>query len=124
MIARQHEGLSFEVQAPESAIVRGVASQLEAALRNLVINACGFANKRVVLRVLPEASMIRIEVEDDGPGLDAEEIPRIWGRFYSRRAGGTGLGLAMTRAVAEAHGGQVFVTSPDGALFTLLIPLQ
>jgi len=120
----QHDNLSFEVQAPDSAIVRGVPSQLEAALRNLVINACCFAESRVVVRVVPDASMVRVEVADDGPGLDPEEIPRVWERFYSRRAGGTGLGLAMTRAVAEAHGGQVLATSPGGALFTLLIPIR
>ncbi len=123
VFSAQHEGLRIEVFAPDSAVVRGAGSQLEAALRNLLTNACAFAVERVEVRVSSSGRQVEVSVLDDGPGLEGQDPERIWDRFYSRRAGGTGLGLAMTRAVAEAHGGQVLATSPGGALFVLRLPV-
>ena len=118
----QHDELVIRVEGPPSAPVRGAPSELEAAIRNLVSNACSFAETTVTLRVVDESDHVRVEVQDDGPGPEAEDLPHLFERFFSRRQGGTGLGLAMTRAVVEAHGGQVVATSVHGALFTLRIP--
>ena len=50
-------------------------------------------------------SAVRVSVEDDGPGLTAEQQVRLFDPFYTTKAGGMGLGLAITRRVVEAHGG-------------------
>lgn len=70
-----------------------------------------------------------MRVADDGPGIAAELLPRVFQRFArgdssrSRAAGSTGLGLAIVAAVADAHGGTVAVdSSPAGATFTVRLP--
>ncbi len=72
-----------------------------------------------------------IEVEDGGPGMSAEEVERVFERFYradpsrSRASGGVGLGLSIVAAVAEAHGGTVSARSEPGmgATFWITLPL-
>ena len=72
-----------------------------------------------------------IEVTDSGPGLDADELGRVFERFYradasrSRASGGVGLGLSIVSAVARAHGGNVSARSEDGkgATFRIELPL-
>ncbi len=70
-------------------------------------------------------------VKDDGIGIEAEHLPFIFDRFYrvdqdrNRKTGGSGLGLAITQALIQAHGGEIFVSSPgtdQGSEFRLLFP--
>jgi two-component system sensor histidine kinase AtoS len=65
-----------------------------------------------------------VAVEDDGIGIDPEDRQRIFVPFYSRRDSGTGLGLAVTHRVVEAHGGTIEVESQPGAgaRFTVRLP--
>ncbi|MHB8872773.1 MAG: sensor histidine kinase [Myxococcaceae bacterium] len=103
---------------------------LRQALVNLVSNAIQAPQRRspVSVRVLVEgapADMLRFEVADDGAGVPPELVERIFTPFFTTRAKGTGLGLAVVRRVAEAHGGAVNVqkTSGGGATFVLRVPL-
>jgi signal transduction histidine kinase len=73
----------------------------------------------------------RLWVRDSGPGIAAEDHERIFSRFARastsrRRSEGAGLGLAIVRAIAEAHGGRVTLSSRpgEGATFTVIIPLE
>ena len=79
-----------------------------------------------MLRVSADAQRARLSVEDRGPGIPEENLPRLFERFFTTDAerNGTGLGLAIVRAVARAHGGDVEVRSApgEGATFTLLLP--
>lgn len=120
--------LAFEVDAPDELITLGVASGIESALRNLIDNAASFATKRVRTVVRRQGPRVVVEVEDDGPGVPAEDAARVFDRFFTRprphvpgRRSGTGLGLALVRAVAVAHGGSVEVgeAPSGGARFTL-----
>ena len=121
--ARQVD-LSVEASAdlPEMALDRMRMSQ---ALGNILNNAihCTEANGSIVVWAgLEGDGALAISVIDDGIGIDAADIPRVFDRFYrtdqsrSHRIGGTGLGLAITRAVVEAHGVRLLwqVTGQDG----------
>ncbi len=104
---------------------------LQRALQNLVANACRHAQSRVMIRVHGEPRLVRIDVEDDGPGVPAAARSEIFKPFArlddsrARRSGGYGLGLSIVQKVMAWHGGSVMVdASPTlgGARFTLLLP--
>jgi two-component system sensor histidine kinase ChvG len=121
-------GVDFEVTTDGGVSVPGIAPRLESALRNLVDNAASFAGEggNVRVRVRRDREGARLDVLDSGPGIPAEDLPHVFDRFFTRRAGkkGTGLGLALVRAVVEAHGGTVKVepAAGEGACFTVRLP--
>ena len=103
------------------------ARQIERALINLVFNAVDAVGSggRVWLSVVcGDDSMVRIRVEDNGPGVDLENPERIFDPFFTMKDNGTGLGLAIVHRIAESHGGSVTVGRGErgGALFVLAIP--
>ncbi|WP_302140807.1 ATP-binding protein [Halomonas alkalicola] len=107
------------------------ARYLQRALQNLVANACRHARSRVVIQVQAEPRLVRIDVEDDGPGVPVGERQAIFKPFArlddsrTRSSGGYGLGLSIVQKVMTWHGGSVGVdASPalGGARFTLLLP--
>ncbi|MDC3959734.1 sensor histidine kinase [Polyangium jinanense] len=126
----RHAGITFELDAAP-APVEVVPARIEAAVRNLLDNAADFAGEggTVRARVRAEAGQCVIEVEDTGPGIPPENLPRIFDRFFTDRPAGkgqgTGLGLALAKAIVEAHGGSLVAASKPGkgALFLLRLPL-
>ena len=132
--ARQVE-LSLEVSAdlPDMDLDRMRMSQ---ALGNALSNAIHGteAGGSIVLRAgLESDEELAISIIDDGIGIDAADLPHVFDRFYrtdqsrSRGIGGTGLGLAITRAIVEAHGGTIAVTSDgpgQGVSVTIRLPLN
>jgi len=107
-------------------VVEGVAERLEQCVRNLVLNATSFAATHVGVEVAagPDGAVLR--VTDDGPGIPADALPHVFDRFFTTRPGsGTGVGLALVRAVVEAHGGTVTVdTAVSGTRFTVRLPAR
>jgi len=113
--------------------VDGDPDLLERALLNLVKNAVAHTHPggRIVLACEQSGSRVLISVTDDGPGIPADELGRVFDRFYraqgSRRddaTGGAGLGLAIVRRLVELHGGTVRAenVAPHGARFTIELP--
>ncbi len=107
------------------------ASQLAMAVKNLVDNAVRYSEGgKVELAADRLGDLVRITVADQGIGIPADELPRVFERFYrvdkgrSRATGGTGLGLAIVRHVVENHGGQINVESElgVGTTFTITLP--
>jgi two-component system phosphate regulon sensor histidine kinase PhoR len=106
---------------------------LEQAVVNLLDNAIKYTNPGTGVEVRAEVAdaAALVHVEDRGPGIPAEHVPRIFERFYrvdrarSRELGGTGLGLAIVKHIVQAHGGSVSVAprSGGGSVFTLRLPL-
>ena len=113
--------LCFEVRG-ESVPMTAASERLETALRNLVGNAASYARSEVILTLAHTPEAITISVADDGPGIPADELDQVFDRYFSKREGGTGLGLALTRAIVEAHGGQLTATNDQGALFEIRLP--
>lgn len=107
--------------------VRGDASQLEAVVRNLLDNARRHGAKRVTLEGFVATHTTGFSVIDDGPGISAANLPRVFERFFTtdREQGGTGLGLALVRAICQRHGGDVSVQSTPGrTVFRVELPLS
>ncbi|MBX3355976.1 MAG: PAS domain-containing protein [Phycisphaeraceae bacterium] len=119
-------------EVPEGLTVTGSKSLLGQAVVNLVQNAVQYSAPRTTVRVRAEASggQCTMSVHDQGPGIAAKHLPRLFERFYrvdhgrSREAGGTGLGLAIVKHIAMVHGGKVSVESElgRGSTFTIQLP--
>jgi two-component system, OmpR family, phosphate regulon sensor histidine kinase PhoR len=102
------------------------------ALANLVSNAVKYSTEgtQVAIRCGMRDGLVRIAVSDQGPGIAAKHLPRVFERFYrvdkarARTQGGTGLGLAIVKHIASIHGGRVEVESQvgQGSTFALLLP--
>ncbi|ATQ43542.1 sensor histidine kinase [Caulobacter mirabilis] len=111
-----------EVSGRGPAQVLGDPGAIDRVVTSLVQNAIDHGGRQVIIRVLPSA----IEVEDDGPGIPAEERERIFEPFHRLRARstGAGLGLSLVRQVMERHHGRVVVETADGggALIRLEFP--
>ncbi len=117
-------GVTFEALVGEGdLVVRGVQNRLESALRNLLDNAASFAGPdgRVAVSVTAVDDGLEVAVSDTGPGIAAEDLPRVFDRFFTKREGGSGLGLALVRAVVHAHEGTVHAESRlgEGARFVV-----
>lgn len=112
--------------------VRGDRIQLQQVLVNLLVNAgqamSGQSGSRTVtLRAGSEDSeTLAITVQDSGPGIHADDLPRLFDPFFTTKDGGMGMGLAICRTTVEAHGGRLSVASipGSGTTFHLTLPLS
>jgi signal transduction histidine kinase len=130
------KGQRFELDLPhESISARVDAHKLTMALTNLLNNAMRFTPEEghIGLALSRRGSEGWFRVGDDGVGIAADEIERIFDEFYqvenhlTRRHQGLGLGLSIVKAIADAHGGRVWAESPgrdQGSVFTIALPLQ
>jgi two-component system OmpR family sensor kinase len=100
------------------------------AVYNLLDNALKFTRPgdTVEVRAFEDGNSVTVEIADTGPGIPAEELPRVWEELYrgqrARGLPGSGLGLALVRAIVEKHGGQVTLRSrvERGTVVTLRLP--
>jgi two-component system sensor histidine kinase FlrB len=117
--------LTIEMSAADASLI-GNREALTGALVNLVNNAVQATGNavQVALGVALENSQIVIQVRDNGPGIAPALQARIFEPFYTTRSDGTGLGLAVVAAVAQAHGGSISVESKvgEGTVFSLRLP--
>jgi two-component system nitrogen regulation sensor histidine kinase NtrY len=116
-VARLRSQIPFELDGdlPEAPAQFDLA-QMEQALLNLLKNAheSGSPAEAVALRVRQAASVLRIEVMDRGSGMSDAVLSNALVPFYSTKRSGTGLGLALAREIAEAHGGRISLGNRDG----------
>jgi PAS domain S-box-containing protein len=129
-VARDHAVKVVQDMAGDLPTLSVDAGRIQQVIENLVSNAIQHSPKGGVVRVTaqPEggadAGAISLVVEDQGPGVDAEDVAHLFEPFFSRRKGGTGLGLSIVRRIVEAHGGRVEIeTAARGARFRVRLPL-
>lgn len=111
----------------------GDKNQISQIIVNLLSNALKYTESggSVMVTLLVERDHLGLTIEDSGCGIAQEDVPFIFERFYrvdpsrNRASGGTGIGLTISKAIAEAHGGTILVTSDlgRGSRFTLILPL-
>ncbi len=131
----EEDGVRLEARFPDAPLtVHGDPARLTQVLQNLLANALRHTAPGGVIAV--QAAMTgpaaEVQVRDDGAGIEPEHLPRVFDRFYradrsrSRHSGGAGLGLAIVRAIVEAHGGTAWAQSSgvgQGSVFGIRLPL-
>ena len=99
------------------------AEQLKRVINNIVSNSAKYMDKprkRINLSVKDVGDFIQVEIEDNGKGIGAKELPNIFDRFYRTDAsrnsstGGSGIGLSIVKKIVEEHGGKIWATSKEG----------
>ncbi|MCG3172213.1 MAG: Adaptive-response sensory-kinase SasA [Myxococcota bacterium] len=121
-------GISVVTEAPQSLELRADASRLRQALLNLALNAIQAMSGGGQLRIRVEKSgdQALVEIRDNGKGVPADQLPRLFTPFFTTREKGTGLGLALVRKWVSEHGGSVRLESREGegAAVFLTLPLS
>ncbi|MCL4291280.1 MAG: HAMP domain-containing histidine kinase [Thermoleophilia bacterium] len=114
--ARAHAPGIEIVAALEPTVVEGVPDRLERAAANLLDNAAKWSSPGGIVEVA--VSDGELTVRDHGPGIEPEDLPHVFDRFYRSRAArsmpGSGLGLAIVKQVAESHGGEISAENAEG----------
>ncbi|MBM3488543.1 MAG: HAMP domain-containing protein [Alphaproteobacteria bacterium] len=127
----------LDLPAEETLEVSGLERRLGQVIENLVTNAQSFSppGSTITLAARRKERMIEIRVEDEGPGIPNDSLERVFERFYTQRPAGeqfgrhSGLGLSISRQIAEFHGGTIVATNRQkpaggvaGAAFVILLP--
>ena len=110
---------SYSVACTATGLIDADPDRLEQVFRNVVRNAVKHTDPdgKIRIEVAPTDGNVTFSVTDDGPGIPADQLPRIFDRFHrtddgrTRDQGGSGLGLAIARAIVEAHGGRIWAES-------------
>jgi signal transduction histidine kinase len=122
----RERGVELAVNAPAPVPIRGDPERLRTVWNNLLTNALQALPRggTVSVRVTGGDDRTVVEVVDDGEGITADVLGKIWEPFYSARPEGTGLGLALVRSIVEKHGGMIDVVSQvgRGATFRVSLP--
>jgi signal transduction histidine kinase len=128
-----HQALSEDV--PEGLpTLRVDPDRMRQVLLNLLTNAHEYCPERASIRIAarPDGANVEISVEDDGPGIPADQLEHIFERFtrgdagLTQRVGGTGLGLAISKSLVELHGGSIGAESVpgEGSTFSIVLPAE
>ena len=128
----EDKGLTLTGDIPDVLMVKGDLKMLQRAVTNIVDNAIKYTPSpgNIDIRGFrdKDVEMINVSITDSGIGIDTEDLPKIFTRFFrcdqSRATGGFGLGLSLARAIAHVHGGEINVESSlgNGSVFTFCLP--
>jgi signal transduction histidine kinase len=117
--------INLSKQFPFSTSLFGDREQLQLVFLNILMNAVAMVpeNGVITLTTAEEQQSMTIRIIDNGPGIPAEDIEKIFEPYFSKRPGGTGLGLTLAQRIVEQHGGRI-VAVPDstGGCFEIRLP--
>ncbi len=130
-----HKRLTLQFDPPQNDLmVEGDSPKVSIALGNVIANAITFTNPGGHIEVVAESipGYVRVSVIDDGIGIPLNDLPHIFDRFYqveshlTRKHGGMGLGLSVSKVMIEMHGGRIWAESLEGkgSTFTFLLPVK
>jgi PAS domain S-box-containing protein len=113
-------------------LVLGDRVQLQQVLLNLVLNgmdamaARAAGERQLTIQTRPEEHAVRVGVRDQGPGIPPDQLENVFAAFFTTKAEGMGMGLAISRSIVEAHGGRIWAeNNPEGgATFCFTLPVQ
>ncbi len=114
--------LNYEALIEPSTQIVADPEQLKRVINNIISNSVKYMNKEkgvIDIRILDEVDAIRVEIEDNGMGVAAKDLPNIFERFYRTDAsrnsskGGSGIGLSIVKKIVEDHGGYIWATSKE-----------
>src|SRR5262249_23641851 len=127
------QGVSVQTQLAEGLPhVRGDQVQLQQVIINLTVNAMeamsgvGQTSRRLLISTGREGSGgVLVSVQDSGPGLDGEDLGRLFDAFYTTKPSGMGMGLSICRSIIEAHGGRIWASRNvgPGATLQFILPV-
>ena len=131
----ESKGIVFtnEENVNEKDTVIADVEQLAKVVNNIVNNAVKYMDKtpgRICIRLLDDGDFVRFEIEDNGKGIEAADLPNIFDRFYrtdtsrSSNTGGSGIGLSIARKIIEDHGGKIWAASKPGVGSTFIFILR
>lgn len=116
----------IDAYQPQHLKMLGQEDQIRQAILNIVLNAIQASPVRGALEIIAKKNgeTIQIKVKDDGPGLSREAAEKMFDPFFTEKADGVGLGLAITKRIVEAHKGRIHADSPPhaGAVITMEFP--
>ena len=114
--------LNYDNLAPPNTQIIADPEQLKRVINNIVGNSIKYIDKEkgiIEIRILDELDSVRVEIEDNGKGIAAKDLSRVFERFYRTDAsrnsskGGSGIGLSIVRKIIEDHGGYIWATSKE-----------
>jgi len=123
-------GVEVQLDVEQDLLLEVDVDLLRQALLNLIRNAVdamsavGIEQPVLRLHARHADAQVVLTVADNGPGIDEDQIDRIFNPFFTTRNTGTGLGLAIVHRIVDAHGGAIAVHNDDGAVFELLLPAR
>jgi len=121
--AKKKISLTFDLNYNKAIMVNGDKERLQQVLSNLIVNSIKYGHASGTTEVSIEnliKNKVIVRVTDNGEGIEAEHIPRLFERFYrvdksgSRKEGGSGLGLAIVKHIIEAHEEKIYIESEFG----------
>ena len=121
--AKKNITLTFDMEYAEPVMVRADKERIQQVLTNLVVNSIKYGKKGGTTEISIEnliKNKVIVRITDNGEGIEKENIPRLFERFYrvdksgSRKEGGSGLGLSIVKHILEAHGEKIYVESVFG----------
>lgn len=121
--------LHWQLSLQRPALIHGHPGQLRQLLTNLIVNAFQFSPRggELTLRLVIQGALILFSLDDQGPGIPPEQRALVFERFWqadrARSGSNTGLGLAIARSIAEAHGGSLMATEAPGGGCRMLVQL-
>lgn len=133
-ILAEAKHIAVKLGTLDDVLITGDPVRLRQLFLNLIDNAIKYTPERgkVEISLVRESGFAKVSIKDSGIGIPVEDLPKIFDRFYrvdkarSRELGGSGLGLSISKWIADIHGGKISVESSlnNGSIFTVILPLK
>ena len=126
-------GLSYYNYADDDVVIIADPEQLSRVIHNIIGNSVKYLDKQrgfINIRIKDVGDFIQVEIEDNGKGIAAKDLPYIFDRFYRTDAsrnsatGGSGIGLSIVKKINEDHGGKIWATSKEDSGTTMYFVIR